>query len=92
MQIKQELLDYVMEINQVHQPASIEGTYDGENGTLAMTFVGDTNTYAMDFTYDGDSYNSFRELLCVISGQFVSAHNTHMGVPNRDAFVASVTE
>lgn len=92
MNIKQELLDYVMEINAVHQPETIAGTYDGENGDLTMTFVGDENTYTMSFEYLGDSYNAFRETLCNISGRFVSAHNTYMGIPNRDEFIDSVTE
>lgn len=92
MDIKQEFLDYVFDLLAIHQPATIDGTYDGEQGSLTMTFTGDTNTYQFEFEYLGDSIIGFRETLCNTAGRLVAAHNTYMGLPNRDAFIASVTE
>lgn len=92
MQIKQEILDYVMEINAVHQPATIAGTYDGAAGTLTMTFVNDVQTYQMDFEYLGSEYLEFRERVCQVSGRLVAAHNTYIGIPSRQPFLDSVTE
>jgi hypothetical protein len=92
MNISSEILDYTFELLSIHQPATIEGTYDGENGTVTMTFVGDDSNYALDFTYSGVEYNEFREIVIQTAGRLVAAHNTKMGIPSRQPFIDSVTE
>jgi hypothetical protein len=92
MIIKAEILDYTFDLLAIHQPATIAGEYDGETGTITMTFVGDPNTYELDFLYRGSSYNGFRESVVNTAGSLVAEHNTFMGIPNRDAFIESVTE
>jgi hypothetical protein len=92
MQIAQEILDYTFQLLTIHQPATIEGTYDGENGTVTMTFIGDNNNYALDFTYTGVEYNEFREIVIQTAGRLVAAHNTSMGIPSRQPFIDRVTE
>lgn len=90
--IAQEILDYTFELLAIHQPASISGTYDGDVGTVVMTFVGDDNNYALDFGYLGSEYNEFREIVIQTAGRLVAAHNTAMGIPSRQQFIDSVTE
>lgn len=90
--IAQEILDYTFELLSIHQPATIAGTYDGTIGDVTMTFVGDPNTYTGEFIYLGDFYNAFREQVINTAGRHVAAHNTYMGIPNRDTFIESVTD
>lgn len=92
MQIAQEILDYTFELLYIHQPATIDGTYDGTKGTVTLTFVGDPNPYVGEFAYLGDSYNEFRERVIQTAGFLVAEHNVFIGLPNRDAFIESVTE
>lgn len=92
MNISSDILNYTFELLSIHQPATIVGTYDGEIGTITMTFVGDDNSYALDFTYSGVEYNKFREIVIETAGCLVAAHNTKMGIPSRQAFIDSVTE
>lgn len=92
MQIKQEILDYTFGLLSIHQPESIDGQYDGHDGTIDMTFVGDPNPYSVDFVYTGVSYNAFRERVVQAAGFLVSKHNAFMGIPNRESFIDSVTE
>lgn len=92
MEIKSELLDYVFALFESHQPLTLTGEYDGINGSIAMTFVADTNTYNVYFTYKGSEYNQFREIVAQSAGDAVKEHNDVIGVPNRDAFIESVTE
>lgn len=92
MQISQEILDYTFDLLAIHQPATIDGQYDGEEGTITMTFVGDENTYALDFVYLGVEYNKFRERVIETAGYLVAAHNTNMGIPSRQPFIDSVTD
>lgn len=92
MQIKAEYLDYVFELISIHQPATIDGEYDGSIGSLTLTFTNDELTYEVDFVYTGSSYNGFREILCEAAGQTVKDHNYNIGIPNRDEFIANVTE
>jgi hypothetical protein len=92
MNIAEEILDYTFELLTIHQPATIAGTYDGEDGTVTMTFVGDSNTYELDFSYSGSEYNEFREIVIQTAGRLVAAHNTAMGIPSRQPFIDSVTE
>jgi hypothetical protein len=90
--IEDAILDYTFQLLSIHQPATIAGTYDGENGTVTMTFVGDSNTYEGEFVYLGDSYNAFREQVINTAGVLVAEHNTYMGIPSRQPFIDSVTE
>lgn len=92
MQIKQEILDYTFELLTIHQPATIDGEYDGTTGEVNMTFVGDGNPYSGSFIYVGDSYNEFRERVIETAGFLVAEHNAFMSIPNREAFIQSVTE
>ncbi len=92
MQIKQEILDYTFELLAIHQPLTIDGEYDGEDGTVTMTFVGDAQTYQLGFTYLGWSYNGFQETVINTAGMLVAKHNTYIGIPDRQVFVDSVTE
>lgn len=92
MQIKQEILDYTFQLLSIHQPLTIDGEYDGTDGTVTMTFVSDAQTYQLDFTYSGWSYNGFQETVINTAGLLVAAHNTYVGIPDRQLFVDSVTE
>jgi hypothetical protein len=92
MQIKQEILDYTFDLLAIHQPATIDGEYDGLEGSVTMTFVGDPDTYTWEFAYNGSSYNQFREIVIQTAGVLVSQHNTAMGIPSRQPFIESVTE
>jgi len=92
MLIKQELLDYVFNLLAQHQPETIYGEYDGDDGFITMTFVDDPGIYTVDFSYTGVEYNVFRELLCNAGGEAVKLHNAAVGIPSRDAFIESVTE
>jgi hypothetical protein len=92
MQIKQEILDYTFELLQIHQPATIDGQYDGTTGEVTMTFVGDENLYDGSFIYIGDNYNEFRERVIQTAGFLVAEHNAFMSIPNREEFIESVTE
>jgi hypothetical protein len=92
MNINEEILDYTFDLLVQHQPATIAGTYDGETGSVTMTFVGDENTYTLDFTYLGSNYNEFRERVIQTAGRLVAEHNTVMGIPSRQPFIDSVTE
>jgi hypothetical protein len=92
MQISQELLEYAFNLHAVHQPATLAGTYDGLTGEIVMTFENDAITYTVEFVYEGSSYNGFRETMLAATGEAVKQHNYNIGVPNRDAFIASVTE
>ena len=90
--IAQEILDYTFELLSVHQPASIEGTYDGATGVVTMTFVNDSSTYELDFIYLGSEYLEFQERVIQTAGRLVAEHNTYMGIPSRQPFLDSVTE
>lgn len=92
MQIKEEILDYTFELLSIHQPATIEGVYDGVDGTVTMTFVGDDNTYELDFKYLGSEYLEFQERVIQTAGYLVAMHNAQMGIPSRQPFLDSVTE
>lgn len=92
MQIAQEILDYTFELLSIHQPASIDGTYDGEIATITMTFVGDENNYQYSFEYLGSEYLEFREKVIQSAGRLVAEHNTVMGIPSRQPFIDEVTE
>jgi hypothetical protein len=92
MQISREILEYTFGLLVTHQPAFIDGEYDGKNGVVTMTFVGDSNTYQLEFEYLGSSYNEFREKVIQTAGQLVADHNTAVGIPSRQPFIDSVTE
>lgn len=92
MQISQEILDYTFELLSIHQPLTIDGTYDGTDGSVTMTFVGDVNNYTRDFVYRGWSYNGFQETVINTAGIIVAAHNVYVGIPSRQPFIDSVTD
>lgn len=92
MNIEQEILDYTFSLLTIHQPESIDGTYDGTTAVVTMTFVGDGNTYEYTFEYLGSEYLEFRERVIQASGRMVAEHNTFMGIPSRQPFIDSVTE
>lgn len=93
MNIKQSILDEVLGFfsSSVFM-VTLEGTYDGIDGELVVTFEDDPNTYTVEFTYSGVEYRNFREVLFTACGKAVKTHYTKMGIPSREPFINSVTE
>lgn len=93
MQIKQSVLDEVKaRFIDPHGLLTLDGIYDGLVGELTMTFEDDENVYVEEFGYSGQEIRNFYEVLYVAVGKAVKKHNIYLGIPNRDAFIAEVTE
>lgn len=93
MNIKQEILTEVRSrFIDPHGLDTLAGTYDGVDGELVMTYEDDPNTYTVAFKYSGQELRNFIEVLYTTVGKGVKEHHIALGVPNRDAFIAEVTE